>query len=148
MSELDGGTTAGPSSRGLVQAARPPVRESHPESWIETACKRIVMTSRRPNLMRIFSAMNSTNARAASLLSLMLFAGGVAAQDKENPIVMEDVFDFPTHETFATGIVYGPKAAFKISAPSGWVVDNRAGVSKACRACSIPKAQPGLTQTR
>jgi hypothetical protein len=30
-------------------------------------------------------------------------------------------------ETFPFGIVYGPKAAFQISAPTGWVIDNKAG---------------------
>jgi hypothetical protein len=30
-------------------------------------------------------------------------------------------------ETFPFGIVYGPKAAFNISAPDGWVIDNKSG---------------------
>jgi hypothetical protein len=33
-------------------------------------------------------------------------------------------------ETSSGGIVYGPKAAFKISAPSDWVLDNSAGVEQ------------------
>ena len=33
-------------------------------------------------------------------------------------------------ETTPGGIVYGPKATFKISAPSDWVLDNSAGVEE------------------
>ena len=89
--------------------------------------------------MRIFCALKPTTSGAASLLGLMLLANEAAAQDRDNPIVLEDVFDFPTHETFATGIVYGPKAAFKISAPSGWVVDNRAGAKQGMPCVLYPK---------
>jgi hypothetical protein len=32
--------------------------------------------------------------------------------------------------TFPTGVVHGPKAAFKINAPKGWVVDNESGVQQ------------------
>jgi hypothetical protein len=31
--------------------------------------------------------------------------------------------------TYPAGIVYGPKAAFQISAPNGWVLDNHSGIS-------------------
>jgi hypothetical protein len=31
-------------------------------------------------------------------------------------------------ETYPGGIVYGPKAAFDIFAPEGWVLDNKSGV--------------------
>jgi len=38
---------------------------------------------------------------------------------------------FSSHaETFPFGIVYGPKAAFQISAPAGWVIDNKSGVAE------------------
>ena len=33
-------------------------------------------------------------------------------------------------EAFRGGIVHGPKAAFNISAPEGWVLDNESGVSQ------------------
>src|SRR4029453_353166 len=33
-------------------------------------------------------------------------------------------------ETFPGGIVYGPKAAFDIRAPEGWVLDNKSGVEQ------------------
>ncbi len=32
-------------------------------------------------------------------------------------------------ENYLGGIVYGPKAAFNISAPKGWVLDNESGAS-------------------
>jgi hypothetical protein len=34
------------------------------------------------------------------------------------------------NDTSRGGIVYGPKAAFKIDAPEGWVLDNSAGVEQ------------------
>lgn len=38
---------------------------------------------------------------------------------------------FSAHaETFPFGIVYGPKAAFNISAPDGWVIDNKSGAEE------------------
>lgn len=33
-------------------------------------------------------------------------------------------------EPYAGGIVYGPKAAFKIVAPNGWVLDNKSGMEQ------------------
>ena len=30
---------------------------------------------------------------------------------------------------YPSGIIYGPKAAFKIDAPKGWILDNKAGLS-------------------
>ena len=33
-------------------------------------------------------------------------------------------------ENYRGGIVHGPKAAFNISAPEGWVLDNESGVSQ------------------
>lgn len=55
------------------------------------------------------------------LLSLAL-GGGVLADD-----------------TFAGGIVYGPKAAFNIKAPAGWVLDNNAGTEQGLPCVLYPK---------
>ena len=46
-------------------------------------------------------------------IAWLLICAGALAQDKN-----------------VGGIVYGPKAAFNISAPEGWVLDNRAGVEQ------------------
>lgn len=35
-----------------------------------------------------------------------------------------------SEETYAGGIVYGPKAAFNIGAPADWVLDNKSGVEQ------------------
>ena len=37
------------------------------------------------------------------------------------------------------GTVYGPKAGFQISAPEGWVVDNKAGVNQGMPCVLYPK---------
>ncbi len=42
-------------------------------------------------------------------------------------------------ETHPGGIVYGPKAAFKIDAPLGWVLDNSAGVEQGFPCVLYPK---------
>jgi hypothetical protein len=42
-------------------------------------------------------------------------------------------------ETHPGGIVYGPKAAFKIDAPPGWVLDNSAGVEQGLPCVLYPK---------
>ena len=42
-------------------------------------------------------------------------------------------------ETFRGGIVYGPKAAFKIDAPSGWVLDNESGAQQGLPCVLYPK---------
>lgn len=43
-------------------------------------------------------------------------------------------FGFYAHASekgkFPTGIVYGPKAAFQISAPEGWILDNKSGLGQ------------------
>jgi hypothetical protein len=39
------------------------------------------------------------------------------------------------------GIVYGPKAAFKIDAPPGWVLDNQAGVEQGLPCVLYPKGE-------
>jgi hypothetical protein len=41
--------------------------------------------------------------------------------------------------TFPGGIVYGPKAAFNIKAPSGWVLDNSAGAEQGLPCVLYPK---------
>ena len=55
-------------------------------------------------------------------LGLLVFCSGALAQD-----------------TFPGGIVYGPKAAFKIDAPAGWVLDNSAGVEQGLPCVLYPK---------
>src|ERR1051325_6957601 len=42
-------------------------------------------------------------------------------------------------ETFAGGIVYGPKAAFNIKAPAGWVLDNNAGAGQGLPCVLYPR---------
>ena len=57
-------------------------------------------------------------------IALLLLGGKILAQD-----------------TFPGGIVYGPKAAFKISAPAGWVLDNSAGVEQGLPCVLYPKGE-------
>lgn len=45
----------------------------------------------------------------------------------------------PAQDTYPGGIVYGPKAAFRISAPEGWVLDNSAGVEQGLPCVLYPK---------
>ena len=42
-------------------------------------------------------------------------------------------------ENYRGGIVYGPKAAFNIAAPEGWVLDNQAGVEQGLPSVLYPK---------
>src|SRR5437763_12469373 len=42
-------------------------------------------------------------------------------------------------ENYRGGIVYGPKAAFNISAPEGWVLDNKSGVEQRQPCVLYPK---------
>jgi hypothetical protein len=42
-------------------------------------------------------------------------------------------------DTYPGGIVYGPKAAFNVSAPAGWVLDNSAGVEQGLPCVLYPK---------
>ena len=42
-------------------------------------------------------------------------------------------------ETYPGGIVYGPKAAFNISAPEGWVLDNTSGAEQGMPCVLYPK---------
>ncbi len=45
----------------------------------------------------------------------------------------------PAQETFRGGIVYGPKGAFNINAPEGWVLDNESGASQGLPCVLYPK---------
>ena len=40
-----------------------------------------------------------------------------------------------------TGIIYGKNHAFRLSAPKGWVLDNKSGVSQGLHAVFYPKGQ-------
>jgi hypothetical protein len=42
-------------------------------------------------------------------------------------------------ENYRGGIVYGPKAAFNIGAPEGWVLDNQAGRDQGLPCVLYPK---------
>ncbi|HEX7517372.1 MAG TPA: hypothetical protein VF345_08815 [Chthoniobacterales bacterium] len=42
-------------------------------------------------------------------------------------------------DTYPSGIVYGPKAAFKIDAPDGWVLDNTSGIDQGLPCVLYPK---------
>src|SRR5205814_1210170 len=44
-------------------------------------------------------------------------------------------------ENYRGGIVYGPKAAFNISAPEGWVLDNESGVNQGQPCVLYPKSE-------
>lgn len=44
-------------------------------------------------------------------------------------------------EKYRGGIVYGPKAAFNISAPEGWVLDNQAGAEQGLPCVLYPKGE-------
>ena len=57
-----------------------------------------------------------------SIAWLLICSGAFAQQDK-----------------YPGGIVYGPKAAFNISAPAGWVLDNSAGAEQGLPCVLYPK---------
>ena len=63
--------------------------------------------------------------RKIALLIFFLFSQVLLASDKPG--------------LFPAGVVYGPKAAFKISAPDGWVLDNYSGVSQGLHCVLYPK---------
>src|SRR3954469_10176508 len=44
-------------------------------------------------------------------------------------------------EKYRGGIVYGPKAAFNINAPNGWVLDNESGAKQGLPCVLYPKGQ-------
>lgn len=56
-----------------------------------------------------------------------LLAATLAAQEPAVP------------ETFPNGVVYGPKAAFAIAAPNGWVLDNKSGAADGVPCVLYPK---------
>ena len=62
--------------------------------------------------------------------------------------VLTFVPGMPAQETFRGGIVYGPKAAFKIDAPEGWVLDNKSGANKGCHVSFTRRVHPGQTRKR
>jgi hypothetical protein len=75
--------------------------------------------------------MKGTSSCAQTMKTTFLFAfalvavcGGVCGQ-----------------RTYPGGIVYGPKAAFTISAPEGWVLDNEAGVNQGLPCVLYPKGE-------
>ena len=47
----------------------------------------------------------------------------------------------PAQEHYRGGIVYGPKAAFNISAPEGWVLDNESGAKQGLPCVLYPKGE-------
>ncbi len=55
-------------------------------------------------------------------IALLLFCSPISAQ-----------------ETYPGGIVYGPKAAFNIATPEGWVLDNTSGVDQGLPCVLYPK---------
>ena len=66
------------------------------------------------------------------LVSLFAAVCGVYASD-----LSAQVPDVP--ETFPNGVVYGPKAAFAIAAPNGWVLDNKSGAVDGLPCVLYPK---------
>jgi len=48
---------------------------------------------------------------------------------------------FSVGQTYPGGIVYGPKAAFNINAPEGWVLDNESGSQQGLPCVLYPKGQ-------
>ena len=47
----------------------------------------------------------------------------------------------PAQNNYRGGIVYGPKAAFNISAPEGWVLDNESGLQQGLPCVLYPKGE-------
>jgi hypothetical protein len=45
---------------------------------------------------------------------------------------------FSFSQNYRGGIVYGPKAAFNIAAPEGWVLDNESGKEQGMRCVMYP----------
>src|SRR5437762_8238925 len=62
--------------------------------------------------------------RTFSIVCIVVLLAGVRSSDLEN---------------YRGGIVYGPKAAFNISAPEGWVLDNKSGVEQGQPCVLCPK---------
>ncbi|RBP35871.1 hypothetical protein DES53_11937 [Roseimicrobium gellanilyticum] len=66
------------------------------------------------------------------LASLVIVTCGLFAA-----VLRAQVPDVP--ETFPNGVVYGPKAAFAIAAPNGWVLDNKSGAADGLPCVLYPK---------
>lgn len=64
-----------------------------------------------------------TKSVAVTFMALFFLRAGVVAEENRG------------------GIVYGPKAAFKIDAPAGWVLDNEAGVEQGLPCVLYPKGE-------
>jgi hypothetical protein len=47
----------------------------------------------------------------------------------------------PAQTQYAGGIVYGPKGAFNIAAPEGWILDNESGVGQGLPCVLYPKGE-------
>src|SRR5947208_13990210 len=47
----------------------------------------------------------------------------------------------PAQNKYPGGIVYGPKAAFSIGAPEGWVLDNESGVEQGLPCVLYPRGE-------
>src|SRR5438067_3019037 len=62
--------------------------------------------------------------RTFSIVCIVVLLAGVRSSGQEN---------------YRGGIVYGPKAAFNISAPDGWVLDNTSGAEQGLPCVLYPK---------
>ena len=76
-------------------------------------CRKKIKAQSRADVMK---------ARLFICLALLLFCSPVSAR-----------------ETYPGGIVYGPKAAFNIAAPEGWVLDNTSGADQGLPCVLYPK---------
>jgi hypothetical protein len=56
-------------------------------------------------------------------------------------VVVSLPFSFSFSQGYPGGIVYGPKAAFNIAAPEGWVLDNEAGADQGLPCVLYPKGE-------
>src|SRR5216110_3399342 len=76
-------------------------------------CRKKIKAQSRADVMK---------ARLFICLALLLFCSPVSAR-----------------ESYPGGIVYGPKAAFNIAAPEGWVLDNTSGADQGLPCVLYPK---------
>ncbi len=90
-----------------------------------------VFSSAAPVCLELFACVfppnhaNHRRMKSAGVFYLaMLVAAAVPAQNK-----------------YPGGIVYGPKAAFNIAAPEGWVLDNESGVNQGQPCVLYPKGE-------
>jgi hypothetical protein len=68
--------------------------------------------------------LNMMKLAGAVCLTLLFLTAGVPAQEK-----------------YRGGIVYGPKAAFNIAAPEGWLLDNESGKEQGLPCVLYPKGE-------